>query len=58
MKSGDVIAVVEAMKMENTVVAHKAGIVANVLVVTGDQAAQDAVLCEIRDIAAPAAEVG
>jgi acetyl-CoA/propionyl-CoA carboxylase biotin carboxyl carrier protein len=58
VKAGDVIAVVEAMKMENAVVAHKAGIVANVLVVIGDQAAQDAVLCEIRDSAAPAAEGG
>jgi len=50
VKTGDVVAVVEAMKMENAVVAHKAGIVANVLVAAGDQAAQDTVLCEIRDL--------
>jgi len=50
VETGDVVAVVEAMKMENAVLAHKAGIVANVLVATGDQTAQDAVLCEIKDV--------
>jgi acetyl-CoA/propionyl-CoA carboxylase, biotin carboxylase, biotin carboxyl carrier protein len=50
VETGDVVAVVEAMKMENAVLAHKAGIVANVLVATGDQTAQDAALCEIKDV--------
>ena len=53
IKAGDVVAVVEAMKMENAVVAHKAGVVTGVAVTAGQQTAQDAVLCEIKD--APAA---
>jgi acetyl-CoA/propionyl-CoA carboxylase biotin carboxyl carrier protein len=44
---GDVIAVVEAMKMENPVTAHKAGTVTGLRVAAGDSAAQDQVLCKL-----------
>ncbi|HEY3956941.1 MAG TPA: biotin carboxylase N-terminal domain-containing protein [Streptosporangiaceae bacterium] len=45
--AGDVIAVVEAMKMENPVTAHKAGTVTGLRVAAGDSVAQDQVLCEL-----------
>ena len=44
---GDVIAVVEAMKMQNPVTAHKAGTVTGLRVAAGDSVAQDQVLCEL-----------
>ena len=44
---GDVIAVVEAMKMEHPVTAHKAGTVTGLRVAAGDGVAQDQVLCEL-----------
>ncbi|MGW4485238.1 acetyl/propionyl/methylcrotonyl-CoA carboxylase subunit alpha [Amycolatopsis sp. NPDC004368] len=44
---GDLIAVVEAMKMENPVKAHKAGVVTGLAVEVGDSRAQGDVLCEI-----------
>ncbi|QRP49268.1 biotin carboxylase N-terminal domain-containing protein [Amycolatopsis sp. FDAARGOS 1241] len=47
--AGDLIAVVEAMKMENPVKAHKSGVVAGLAVAVGDSRAQGEVLCEIRD---------
>ncbi|WP_326837951.1 biotin carboxylase N-terminal domain-containing protein [Amycolatopsis rhabdoformis] len=46
---GDLIAVVEAMKMENPVKAHKAGVVTGLAVAVGDSRAQGEVLCEIRE---------
>jgi acetyl-CoA/propionyl-CoA carboxylase biotin carboxyl carrier protein len=45
---GDVIAVVEAMKMENPVTAHKAGTVTGLRVAPGDSVAQDQPLCELQ----------
>jgi len=45
--AGEVIAVVEAMKMENPVRAPRAGTVAGLRVAVGDTTAQDAVLCEL-----------
>ena len=49
VEPGDLVAVVEAMKMENPVTAHKAGVVTGLSVEVGDTPAQGAVLCEIRD---------
>jgi acetyl-CoA/propionyl-CoA carboxylase biotin carboxyl carrier protein len=46
---GEVIALVEAMKMENPVTAHKSGIITGLSVEVGDVRAQGAVLCEIDD---------
>ena len=48
---GDLIAVVEAMKMENPVKAHGAGVVRDLAVKPGDTVAQDAVLCQVLDAA-------
>ena len=45
--AGDLIAVVEAMKMENAVHAHTAGVVTELAVKPGDTVAQDAALCVI-----------
>jgi acetyl-CoA/propionyl-CoA carboxylase biotin carboxyl carrier protein len=49
VEQGDLIAVVEAMKMENPVTAHKAGTVTGLSVEVGDTRAQGKVLCEICD---------
>ncbi|HWD04331.1 MAG TPA: biotin carboxylase N-terminal domain-containing protein [Amycolatopsis sp.] len=46
--AGDLIAVVEAMKMENPVKAHKAGVITGLTVAVGDSRAQGEALCEIR----------
>jgi acetyl-CoA/propionyl-CoA carboxylase biotin carboxyl carrier protein len=45
--AGDLIVVVEAMKMENPVSAHKAGTVSGLSVQVGDTPAQGTVLCKI-----------
>jgi acetyl-CoA/propionyl-CoA carboxylase, biotin carboxylase, biotin carboxyl carrier protein len=45
--AGDLVAVVEAMKMENPVRAPRAGTVTGLRVAVGDTTAQDAVLCEL-----------
>jgi acetyl-CoA/propionyl-CoA carboxylase biotin carboxyl carrier protein len=45
--AGDLVAVVEAMKMENPVRAPRAGTVTGLRVAVGDSTAQDAVLCEL-----------
>ncbi len=44
---GDLIAVLEAMKMENPVLAHRAGTVSGLGTAVGDSAGQGTVLCEI-----------
>jgi acetyl-CoA/propionyl-CoA carboxylase biotin carboxyl carrier protein len=49
VERGELIAVVEAMKMENPVTAHKGGTVTGLSVEVGDTRAQGEVLCEIRD---------
>ena len=43
--SGDLICVVEAMKMENEIHSHRDGVVAEIAVVPGQQVALDEVIC-------------
>jgi acetyl-CoA/propionyl-CoA carboxylase biotin carboxyl carrier protein len=45
--TGDLIAVVEAMKMENPVKAHIDGVVRDLTVKPGDTIAQDAPICQV-----------
>ncbi|WP_263249432.1 acetyl/propionyl/methylcrotonyl-CoA carboxylase subunit alpha [Saccharopolyspora rosea] len=47
--TGDLIAVLEAMKMENPVTAHKDGTVTGLTAQPGDPVAQGAPLCELRE---------
>jgi acetyl-CoA/propionyl-CoA carboxylase, biotin carboxylase, biotin carboxyl carrier protein len=47
--AGDLVVVLEAMKMENPVTAHKAGTVAGLAAAPGAAVSQGAVLCEIKD---------
>jgi acetyl-CoA/propionyl-CoA carboxylase biotin carboxyl carrier protein len=47
--SGDVIAVVEAMKMENPIVAHRDGVVTAIAVEVGATVTSGAVVAEIGD---------
>ena len=46
---GDVVAVVEAMKMENPIPAHKAGVVASVAVEVGGSVTAGSTVAEITD---------
>lgn len=46
---GDLIAVVEAMKMENPVTAHKNGTVTGLSAAAGSSVSQGTVICEIKD---------
>lgn len=47
VETGDQVAVLEAMKMENPVTAHKAGAVSGLKISSGDSVAQGTTLCEI-----------
>ena len=47
--AGDLVVVLEAMKMENPVTAHKAGAIAGLAAEPGAAVSQGAVLCEIKD---------
>ena len=47
VEAGGLIAVVEAMKMENPVLAHRAGTVTGLRVAPGDGTTQDQLLCEL-----------
>ncbi len=46
---GDLVVVLEAMKMENPVTAHKAGTITGLAAAQGNSVTQGAVLCEIKD---------
>lgn len=43
----DLVAVLEAMKMENRVVAHRAGVVTELAVAPGDSVGYRTVICEV-----------
>lgn len=49
VEEGDLIVVVEAMKMENGVFAHKGGVVSEVLVQPGQSLRQGIVMCRIKE---------
>ena len=48
VQAGDLIVVLEAMKMENPVTAHKAGVVTGLAAEPGSPVTQGAVLCELK----------
>jgi acetyl-CoA/propionyl-CoA carboxylase biotin carboxyl carrier protein len=50
--AGDLVVVLEAMKMEQPIVAHKSGVVANLAAQAGDTLASGATICEILEGAA------
>jgi acetyl-CoA/propionyl-CoA carboxylase biotin carboxyl carrier protein len=49
VEAGDLLVVLEAMKMENPVNAHKAGTITGLAVSSGETVTQGSVLCEIKD---------
>ena len=49
VEAGDLIVVLEAMKMENPVAAHKSGTVTGLAVAAGETVTQGSVLCEVKD---------
>jgi acetyl-CoA/propionyl-CoA carboxylase, biotin carboxylase, biotin carboxyl carrier protein len=51
VQEGALVAIIEAMKMENEITAHKAGVVAEVAVSVGDAVTSGSTLCVIRDAA-------
>ncbi len=49
VEAGDLVIVLEAMKMEQALLAHKSGIIANLTAVIGESVANGARLCDIID---------
>jgi acetyl-CoA/propionyl-CoA/long-chain acyl-CoA carboxylase, biotin carboxylase, biotin carboxyl carrier protein len=49
IEAGELVVVLEAMKMENPVTAHKSGTITGLAISTGDSVTQGTVLCEIKD---------
>jgi acetyl-CoA/propionyl-CoA carboxylase biotin carboxyl carrier protein len=50
VEAGQVICIVEAMKMENEVHAHRAGAVSDLAVEAGQPVSTGQVICAIRDV--------
>ena len=48
--TGQVVCVIEAMKMENEIVAHRDGVVRDLQIAAGDAIASGQVLCHIGDV--------
>jgi acetyl-CoA/propionyl-CoA carboxylase biotin carboxyl carrier protein len=46
---GELVAVLEAMKMENRVLAHRDGVISRIAVAAGDSVGAAAVICRIDD---------
>jgi acetyl-CoA/propionyl-CoA carboxylase biotin carboxyl carrier protein len=46
---GDLVIVLEAMKMEQPLIAHKAGMIANLTAAIGETVSSGTVLCDIID---------
>jgi acetyl-CoA/propionyl-CoA carboxylase biotin carboxyl carrier protein len=51
VEPGDLLAVLEAMKMENPIRAHRAGVIEGLALVPGDTVAHRDLLCRITDVA-------
>jgi acetyl-CoA/propionyl-CoA carboxylase biotin carboxyl carrier protein len=49
VQEGALVAIIEAMKMENEITAHKTGVVAEIAVAVGDAVTSGATLCVIKD---------
>src|SRR5918999_571346 len=49
IEAGHLICVVEAMKMENEIAAHRPGVVASISVATGDQVTHGQLICVLAD---------
>ena len=47
---GDLIIVLEAMKMEQPLIAHRSGVIANLTAAIGETVASGTVLCDIIDV--------
>jgi acetyl-CoA/propionyl-CoA carboxylase biotin carboxyl carrier protein len=54
VEEGALIAIIEAMKMENEITAHKAGVIAELPISVGDAVTSGATLAVIKDAEAPA----
>ena len=49
VEAGELVVVLEAMKMENPVTAHKAGTITGLAVGTGETVSQGSVICEVKE---------
>ena len=55
VEEGALVAIIEAMKMENEITAHKSGVIAELPIKVGDAVTSGATLAVIKDAEAPAA---
>jgi acetyl-CoA/propionyl-CoA carboxylase, biotin carboxylase, biotin carboxyl carrier protein len=49
VSAGDLVVVLEAMKMENPVTAHKDGTITGLSAETGSSVSQGSIICEIKE---------